>query len=176
MPKTPWQKNTFKERTGIDMARPRKTMAVSTGKIGKAAREKRKNEEKKYKLTRDALSPPMWLDTKAKKEFKRVVAECEKIDILDNLDLAVLAIYANAYSHFVDCCDYINRNGETIEKISRYGAYEVTSPYIAAQEKYVKQIMLCSSKLGLATTDRLKLIVPVVDDESEENKFKKYLA
>ena len=38
------------------------------------------------------------------------------------------------------------------------------------QEKYVKQIMRCSTKLGLATTDRLKLVVPI-REEPAENKF-----
>lgn len=32
-----------------------------------------------------------------KKNFARVVEECERIDLLDNLDKIVLVIYCNAY-------------------------------------------------------------------------------
>ena len=50
------------------------------------------------------------------------------------------------------------------------GEIEIINPLINVQEKYVKQIMQCSTKLGLATTDRLKLVVPI-REEPAENKF-----
>ena len=58
--------------------------------------------------------------------------------------------------------------------MSKYGPYEVVHPLLTAQEKYVKQIMQCSSKLGLAVTDRLRLVVPK-KEEKKENKFLQYL-
>ena len=50
---------------------------------------------------------------------------------------------------------------------------KAVSPYVTAQNKYAEQILKCSSKLGLATTDRLKLVVPQAD-EGPENKYLKY--
>ncbi len=155
--------------------RSRKMTIVSTGKIGKEAIAKKAAQEKKIKLARDALAPPTWLDDEAQAEFKRVVDEAGKIDILDNLDLAVLAIYANAYSKYVAMTCYINKNGVTGERETAYGIYEVVSPYVLAQEKFVKQIMMCSTKLALATTDRLKLIVPTAGEEKPENKFLRFV-
>lgn len=154
--------------------RSRKMTVVSTGKIGKQATASRAIQEEKLKLNRDALAPPAWLDESATAEFTRVVDESAQIDILDNLDLAILAIYANAYSKYVDMVKYIHQNGVTGDRETKYGTYEVVSPYVLAQEKYVKQIMACSSKLGLATTDRLKLIVPG-NEEKPNNKFLKFV-
>lgn len=155
--------------------RSRKSTIVSTGKIGKQATAIRAAQERKLKIDGDSLGPPKWLGDFAKKEFLRVVEEAGKIDLLDNLDLAVLAIYSNAYSRYVDIVTYINVNGVIGTRESRQGAYEIVSPYVLAQEKYVKQIMTCSSKLGLATTDRLKLIVPVADNDQPENKYLRFI-
>ena len=155
--------------------RSRKMSIVATGKIGKQAIANKAAQEKKIKLARDALAPPTWLDDEAQVEFKRVVDEAGKIDILDNLDLAVLAIYSNAYSKYIEMTCYINEHGVTGERETKYGAYEVVSPYVLAQEKFVKQIMMCSTKLALATTDRLKLIVPTAGEEKPENKFLRFV-
>lgn len=154
--------------------RPRKVVDISTGKIGKSKRKARLQQEKKIKLPRDALSPPAWLDDTAAAEFTRVVYEAGEIDLLDNLDLSVLAIYANAWSRYIQTAKVIQEKGETVTRESKYDSYEVVSPYVSAQERYVKQIMQCSTKLGLATTDRLKLIVPVKEDKAV-NKFIKFM-
>lgn len=156
--------------------RPRKKTAVATGKIGKQAAASRMRQEEELKLERDSLAPPAWLNAEAAAEFSRVVEEAGRIDILDNLDLAVLAIYANAYTMYVQTTKKIAKFGLTGKRETLYGTYEVISPYVVAQDKYVKQIMLCSSKLGLATTDRLKLIVPTSDAEvKQENKFIRFV-
>lgn len=154
--------------------RPRKIVDISTGKVGKEKRQARKEQEKKIKLPRDALQPPAWLDEVAAEEFTRVVNEAGSIDLLDNLDLGFLAIYANAYSRYSLLVQQIGKKGDTGKRKTRYGTHEVVSPYLQAQEKYVKQIMQCSTKLGLATTDRLKLIVPVKED-NKTNKFLQFL-
>lgn len=156
--------------------RPRKVIDISTGKIGKSARKARQENEKKYKLGRNALAPPEWLDEQARDEFVRVVTECEQIDILDNLDRGILAIYANAWSRYAEMARLIMERGygEIGIRDSKYGKYETVSPLVKAEGEYVKQIMACSSKLGMATTDRLKLVVPV-KEENHVNKYLKYL-
>lgn len=169
--------------------RPRKIVDISTGKIGKDKIKSRKEQEEKLKLKKDQLKAPKWLSPRGKKEFKRVAKEAESIDLLDNLDLSFLAIYCNAYDCYIEITEEIQNlgnetngiNDEMIPrskflgmKMSKYGPYEVVHPLLTAQEKYVKQIMQCSSKLGLAVTDRLRLVVPK-KEEKKENKFLQYL-
>lgn len=153
------------------MARPRKTMATSTGKIGKNKIKERQAQEKELKLDKLDLLAPGYLTPLGQVEFMRVVEEAKKIDILDNLDLSVLGIYANAYSQYVE----ITQELQQTDKATRYVTEDnKISPLINAQDKVIKQIMSCSSKLGLATTDRLKLIVPQ-KEEPTENKYLRYL-
>lgn len=154
--------------------RPKKTMAVSTGKISKEDRAKREKQEAQLKLERDGLKPPSNLTLRAQAEFMRVVGECEKLDILDNLDRSVLSIYAFAWDQYLTCAEMIQKEGPVEVKVTNNGESRSVSSFVNAQEKFAKQIMQCSTKLGLATTDRLKLIVPT-EAETTENRFLKYV-
>lgn len=154
------------------MPKPMRPIVTNKSNLSKKQIADRIEQESRLKLSREALAePPAWLDEDAKVEFSRVVCECSQIDLLDNLDLSVLAIYANAYSKYLQTVELIKIYGFTGKRETRYDTYEVLNPYVIAQEKYVKQIMLCSTKLGLACTDRLKLIVPKPEEEPKENKF-----
>ena len=155
--------------------RSRKIVDLSTGKIGKEKIRNRQEQEKKLKIDRESLIAPEWLSPNAKLEFERVVEEASKINILDNLDLSVLAIYCNAYDGYIQTVEILNKEGLIQYKETSNGdALAIAHPAINTQEKYVKQIMQCSTKLGLATTDRLKLVVPT-KEEHKENKFITFL-
>ena len=154
--------------------RPRKVVAISTGKIGKEKRLNREIQEKAIKLDRSHLEvgAPAWLGRDAAAEYCRVVTEAAKINLLDNLDLSTVAIYADNYARYVESSNHLQSDGLTV--IGAKGA-EIPSPYIAIADKSANTIFKCSAKLGLATTDRLRLIVPTRTEEREENKFLKYL-
>lgn len=153
------------------MGRQRKTTSTTKKHLTKKEIDQRANQEKKIKLERDDLKVPDWLqdDLLAHNEFVRVVNAASKIDLWDNLDLSFIAIYCKAYSGYITVTKLIDENGYTVPGKES----EKISPYVTAQNRYVEQIFKCSSKLGLATTDRLKLIVP--EGESKENKFTKYI-
>lgn len=152
--------------------RPRKVVGISTGKIGKQKRLNRKIQEEKLKLECDQLEKgaPSWLSPLAQEEYMRVVQEAGKVRLLDNLDLAVLAIYADNYDRYVQASSALQEYGLTVE--SRKG--EIPSPYIKIAGDAAMQIQRCSTKLGLAATDRLKLIVPT-EEEKSVNKFLRFL-
>ena len=146
---------------------------ISTGKIGKQARVARQVAESKIKIDRKQLETgaPSWLCDGAAQEYNRVVREAGKIGLLDTLDMVVLAIYADNYARYVTASIEMRRSGLTVE-----GKFaDVPSPYVAIADKAATQIQKCSTKLGLATTDRLKLIVPEKEDK-QVNKFLKYLS
>ncbi len=155
------------------MGRPRKTIEASTRKVSKEDKAARMAAEKKLKLGSDQLAVPDWLqsDAIAAEEFKRVVEEYKKIDTLDNLDLSTLAIYCKAYSSYIEVTRLIEVSGYVAATAD--GSAKI-SPYVTAQDRYVTQIFRCSAKLGLATTDRLKLVVGV-DDGKADNKFLPFL-
>ena len=154
-------------------------VAVAAGTIkkhlSKADKENRIEREKKLKIDRDKLTAPDWLDDTAKKEFERVVAETAKADMLDNLDLGVVAIYADAWSRYIELAEQIREEGMVVELTgSRGQPYTKVNPAVIAQQTYVDRIYKASTKLGIACTDRLKLTVVQNKDEKPENRFEKY--
>ena len=148
--------------------RPRKVVDISTGKIGKQKIKNRQEQESKIKLRRDKLEigAPEWLDEEARTEYSRVVEEAGKINLLDNLDLSTLAIYADNYSRYIKCAKAMATGGIVVDVGDRL----FPSPYVVIADKAATQIQKCSTKLGLATTDRLRLIVPT-KEEVKPNKF-----
>ena len=152
--------------------RPRKIVDISTGKIGKQEKLNRKIQEEQIKLDRAQLesNAPSWLDETAAQEFNRVVAEAKKINLWDNLDLVVLAIYADNYSRYIAALKGVREHG--LMSTSR-GAITV-SPYVVIADKAATQILKCSTKLGLSISDRLRLIVPT-KEEKKTNPFLSFL-
>lgn len=152
--------------------RPRKVIDISTGKIGKKEKINRKIQEEKIKVGRTELEngAPKWLSPEAAEEYNRVVSEAKAINLFDNLDLAILAIYADCYARYIKASHLAQEHGLTA---TSRGAFTV-SPYVEVMDKAATQILKCSTKLGLAVTDRLKLIVPTREEKSV-NKFLEYL-
>lgn len=153
------------------MPTPRKVVSMRTGAMTKAEKSRRSEGEKKIKVKADDLRPPAWLCDEAALEFERVVREAEQIGMLDNLDLSVLAVYADNYARYVKAATYINIHGPTFETNTGRLA---TSAWLNVLDRAAKNIFTCSARLGLAVTDRLKLITPVKEEKSA-NKYIKFL-
>lgn len=160
------------------MGRPKKQVDMQSGNLTKETKEKRRESESKFYGDNSKLKAPSYLSDEAKKEFNRVIKEMREIEalnnMLSNLDLVALAIYADAYSNYIKLTKTIQEQGAVIEYTNKAGhTNTTTSPYVQAQTKYIDVIIKMSTKLGLSLGDRLKLVVPNVD-EMKENKFAKY--
>ena len=156
------------------MGRTRKSIKLLKGHWTNSELDARSDAERQYKVARNALAPPSFLDAQAKKEFLRVVQEATAADFLDNLDLAALAMYANAWSHYEKLSRQLNKEGDIISVTDAKGnVRKRTNPALVPLAEYASQIFKCSTKLGLATTDRLKLVVPT-KAPAKVNKFAKF--
>lgn len=146
------------------MGRPRK------GTI-KGHRSKAEKEERfEFLAGNDSdITAPAFLCVEAKKEFNRIVTAYKKLGTLDALDLSVLAVYADAWANYERLSRIIGETGPVIVKRKVTGKIEVSpNPAVSAQAEYVHRIMQCSLKLGMATTDRLRLAVPKVEEEQDD--------
>lgn len=149
------------------MGRQRKT--TLNGHRSKADKELRLNIPEAV----GGFSVPNFLSDEAKQEFVRVVEAYESVGSLDSLDLSVLAVYADAWDNYEKLSKIIAETGPVLVKRRVTGKIEIqNNPAVAVQSEYVKRIMQCSMKLGMATTDRLRLIVPTV--ETEEDDFSEF--
>lgn len=147
--------------------------------MSKEEKENRKDAETKLYGDDSKLKAPSWLNDVAKKEFKRIINEMKAIEtfsnLLSNLDLSILAIYCNACANYIELSKLIEKDGMVIMYTNKAGETNPTiSAYVQAQQKYIDVIFKCSGKLGLSISDRLKLIVPSMED-LQENKFSKFI-
>lgn len=149
------------------MGRTRK--AIIEGHKTKAEKEQRASS---FIGNNSELSAPSFLSKEAKKEFYRIVEACERLGTLDDLDLAVVAVYADAWANYTRLAKIIAETGPVIVKRRVSGTKEIyNNPAVATQAEYVHRIMQCSIKLGLAVTDRMKIEVPKNDDDDEFSAF-----
>lgn len=152
------------------MGRQEKVTAATKKHLSKREKELREKQEKAIKVDRNLEVPEAIQDDPiAVEEFIRIRDAAEKIDLWDDLDLSVLTIYCKSYSSYLEVTRAIELNGYVVD--GKHG--ERISPWVTAQSRYIDTIFRCSAKLGLSTTDRLKIVVP--EAEAEENKFIKYI-
>ena len=86
------------------MSRNRKVLEMSTGDMTKKLRTEKAAQSSMIVQDPSDLDrlPQDLINTKAKKEWKRVVPELKKMDIVGRLDITNLVAYCNAYSKYCE--------------------------------------------------------------------------
>lgn len=124
-----------------------------------------------------APKPPSWLDKEAKREWKRVAPELERLGLLTVVDGAALAAYCQAYSMWVAAQkainEYYKQHGKlTYTYVNKGGAAnEVPIPEIAIAEKAMKQIKAFCTEFGLTPSSRGRMHLPTQQEEDEFEEF-----
>lgn len=174
------------------------SLKVLSGKrqgVSKQKLEARKQVESELKLPKDKLKPPKWLGDLAKKEFRFIVAQADSIDLLNNLDLHVLAIYCDTYEKYVDCSQIIQRDGlmtdqgynkETERELRRHGKLveaERTKDYglgqhplLIRQKDLFNTLKSLQSELGLTPVARAKIAMDKAYSEAPVDPVKERFA
>ena len=81
------------------MSKTRKVVDMQSAHLTKAEKQNRRQEENIVITGQEQLkTPPKWLiNDVAKKEWRRIVKELKKIEIIGNLDYANLGGYCKLY-------------------------------------------------------------------------------
>lgn len=157
------------------MGRPRKPIEMQKRHNKVVEMQRREMEEQAVTTEADQLEkPPAWLtDATARNEWKRLVKELNKIEIIGNLDLNNLGAYCNAYSGYRKATKELKGAPLTVEKMTRYGPQMVPNPLISVQSKYSDEMRRYASLCGLTIDSRLKAGTGKVNKQEEalERKF-----
>lgn len=157
------------------MGRGRKPVEMQKGNITVIDGRKRKTEEDSVTVGKDQIEkPPAWLiDNVAKKEWRRLVKEMDKIDIIGNLDRNNLAGYCNAFSNYQKATKELKDAPLCVEKATRTGIVVVKNPIIDIQRLYADEMRKFASLCGLTIDSRLKAAVTKTrkTEESVKEKF-----
>lgn len=157
------------------MPRPRKIVDMQNAHLTREEKKNKKLEESCVTTGNDQLkTPPKWLiDAVAKKEWRRIVKELNKIEIIGNLDYANLAGYCNAYANYIKVTEQLADQDYCMERHTRTGSILVKNPLIGIQKEYADEMRKFAALCGMTIDSRLKAAVTKVDrqKESVERKF-----
>ena len=156
------------------MGRNRKPLAMQQGNLTKEIKEQKQIEEQIITTgDEDLKKAPSWLiDKIAKDEFKRLVLEFEKVNMVGNLDLNNIACYCNAYANYRKATKELSTQPFMVEKVMPNGIETtIENPLIKIQKNYAEEMRKFSALCGLTIDSRLKYAtVKITKDESDINE------
>ncbi len=136
------------------MGRNRKILEMSGGHLTKDMQQRKQAQSSMIVQDPSDLDklPQDLLDTKAKKEWKRVVPDLKKMDIVGRLDISNLVAYCNAYSKYCEATKALRGQPLTVPSPSG----EKENPLISVQLKYQEAFRKAADQCGLTINSRLK--------------------
>ena len=157
------------------MGRPRKPLEMQKGNLTIISMEQRKNEEKKATTGSNQLSrPPDWLiDEVAVKEWKRIVKELKKINLIGNLDRNNLGGYCNAFANYIKATEILKNQTFYIDRETRTGVIVVKNPMVDIQRTYAEEMRKFASLCGFTIDARLKAVA-IKTDKTQEDITRKF--
>lgn len=157
------------------MARPRKPVEMTKKHLSTQERNEREQAQELISTGREQLErPPNWLiDPVAKKEYKRIVKEFDKIDVVGNLDRNNIACYCNAYSLYIKVTRELSTTPATVAKNpdnpdSPHVMNELYLSLCKNQKDYSDEMRKFASLCGLTIDSRLKVGVVKVEKTKQE--------
>lgn len=102
----------------------------------------------------DGIECPTWLDRAAKKEWRRLVPELERLGLLTMVDLADLAGYCQAWAEVRALTIYLRKHGRTVETAT---GYPVGRPEIKSLENAWGRVKGFAAEFGFSPSSRSRV-------------------
>ena len=124
--------------------------------------------------TKESPTCPAWMPNEAKKEWKRVVPELERMELLTLVDMAALTGYCVAWARFVDAEKWIKINGTFYTVNDKDGQIKSMNkvPQVAIVEKSLDIMRAFCKEFGFTPSSRSGIVVP--KKEKPASKFSKF--
>ena len=150
--------------------RPPKPTAIKILEGNPGNRPLNKNEPKPINKAPEC---PDWLEEEAKKEWKRLATELEKIGLLTKVDMAAFAGYCQSYARWKEAEEFISKHGSILKTAS---GYIQQIPQVSIAQQNLKQMRNFCSELGLTPSARSRLQVNNKNNAIEGDEMEALLA
>ena len=141
------------------MSRNRKPLEMQSKHLTNAEKLQKEEEEDLLVLGKEQLQdPPDWLiNDVAINEFKRIVKEIDKIDVIGNLDINNLGGYCNSYALYLKSTEELKGKSLIVRKMTKNGPMTIKNPLIEIQKNYADEMRKFASLCGMTIDSRLKV-------------------
>ncbi|CQR74972.1 Phage terminase, small subunit [Sporomusa ovata DSM 2662] len=106
---------------------------------------------------------PSWLDTEAKKEWRRLTKQLEDLGLLTIVDMAAFAGYCQAYARWKEAEEFISKHGTIVKTPSGYWQQV---PQVSIAQTYLKIMNKFCEQFGLTPSARSR----IVTDAGQQNE------
>ena len=113
---------------------------------------------------------PTWLHKDAKKEWKRIAPQLERLGLLTQVDMAALAGYCESWAQYKRSIEFIHKHGEVYPIKDDEGRvkYLQQVPQVSIANKALQQVRAFCAEFGLTPSARGRMVVPGADDKEDE--------
>ena len=101
---------------------------------------------------------PSWLDTEAKKEWRRLTKQLEDLGLLTTVDMAAFAGYCQAYARWKEAEEFISKHGTIVKTPSGYWQQV---PQVSIAQTYLKIMNKLCEQFGLTPAARSRIVSDV---------------
>jgi P27 family predicted phage terminase small subunit len=110
----------------------------------------------------------VWLDREAKREWRRVAPELERLGMLTRVDMAALAGYCQSYARWKQAEKVLSELGTTF--VTEKG-YLMPRPEVAVARTSLQMVRAFCAEFGLTPSARGRMTVPEPEYGEEESPF-----
>lgn len=146
-------------------------------------KNERAQQERRKQPPTDKVRPPTWLSKPAKKEFRVMAANLIKLqeaagcNIISNLDVPLLAMWADAYVNYQICVKEINWLTEADSRMPNANGMITEgelNPLLIQKKRLFEQMDKIGRQFGLSPSARLAITLPPEKNEPE-SKWAKFV-
>jgi P27 family predicted phage terminase small subunit len=116
---------------------------------------KRKLNHNEPKPEKKAPKCPYWLESEAKKEWRRTAKKLEELGILTEIDMAAFAGYCQAYARWREAEEFISKHGTIVKTPSGYWQQV---PQVSIAQTYLKIMNRFCEQFGLTPSARCRIV------------------
>ena len=115
---------------------------------------------------------PVWLEPEAKREWRRVAPELERLGLLSGLDQQALAQYCQAYARWRTAEEVLSMEGLTYEYTNKAGAVNILPrPEVGISVSAQKAMRAICAEFGMTPSSRGRMTMPDRGGDDELDGF-----
>ena len=110
---------------------------------------------------------PVWLGPIAKKEWRRVVPELERLGLLTCVDGAALEGYCESYGKWVEMTQFLKKFEKQGYMFKTPSGYMQQLPQVSMAQRYLAAVRAFCTEFGLTPSSRARMTLPGQTDEDD---------